>query len=95
METATKAALETQQVEVKEKQKAALAAAEQKQKDAMQASEQKHTSLLNDFKKQSEEDTRTLISFNFDKLLEELEKFKAKSKDMEEWQVQFDNEQKK
>jgi hypothetical protein len=31
-----------------------------------------------------------LISVNFDKLLEESEKIKAKSKEMEEWRVLFD-----
>eukprot|EP00957_Ditylum_brightwellii_P124519 9490034-Ditylum_brightwellii.AAC.1 len=69
METATKAALEMQRVDAEEKHKVALAAAEQKQKDALQASKKKHTALLNDFKMQSEEDTHTIISVNFDKLL--------------------------
>eukprot|EP00957_Ditylum_brightwellii_P126435 9637865-Ditylum_brightwellii.AAC.1 len=44
---------------------------------------------------QSVEDTRTLISVNFDKLFEESEKIKAKSKGMEEWCVLFNSEQKK
>eukprot|EP00957_Ditylum_brightwellii_P063875 4846436-Ditylum_brightwellii.AAC.1 len=78
MEKATKEALEIQWVEADEKHKAALVAAKQKQKDALKALEEKYTTLLNDFKQQSVEDTRTLIAVNFDKLLEESEKIKAK-----------------
>eukprot|EP00957_Ditylum_brightwellii_P064993 4929993-Ditylum_brightwellii.AAC.1 len=84
MEKATKEALETQRAEVDKKHKAALAAAKKKQKDALKALKEKHTALLNDFKQQSVEDTRALISDNFDKLLEESEKIKIKSKEMEE-----------
>eukprot|EP00957_Ditylum_brightwellii_P113899 8683177-Ditylum_brightwellii.AAC.1 len=85
MEKATKEALETQQVEADGKHKAALAAAKKKQKDALKALEEKRMALLNDFKQQSVEDTSTLILVNFDKILEESEKIKAKSKEMEEW----------
>eukprot|EP00957_Ditylum_brightwellii_P031619 2398181-Ditylum_brightwellii.AAC.1 len=74
MEKATKEALETQQIEADKKHKAALVAAKQKQRGALKALEEKHAALLNDFKQQSVEDTRTLISVNFDKLLEESEK---------------------
>eukprot|EP00957_Ditylum_brightwellii_P031618 2398180-Ditylum_brightwellii.AAC.1 len=70
MEKATKEALETQLAEVDKKHKAALAAAKKNQKDALKASEEKHTALLSYFKQQSVEDMHTLISVNFDKLLE-------------------------
>ena len=50
---------------------------------------------LTDLQEKNETFTRTMITENLDKLLQESEEAKEKSKEMEEWQIEFDAEQKK
>eukprot|EP00957_Ditylum_brightwellii_P112248 8558179-Ditylum_brightwellii.AAC.1 len=54
---------------------------------------QKHT--ITELQEKNEIVTRTMITENLDKLLQESEEAKEKNKEMEEWQIAFDAKQKK
>eukprot|EP00957_Ditylum_brightwellii_P034189 2591024-Ditylum_brightwellii.AAC.1 len=82
-------------VEAKKMQKEAIKEVEKKQHAALKEAETKQTDVLIAFKLQTEEATHNIISENFDKLLQQSEEIKAKSKEIEEWHEAFHAEQKK